>query len=131
MTKRAGLAGENLDYSLGVAIGDYDNDGNEDIFVCNAGRNVLYHNNGDGTFTDVTAQSGIEKPPNTMSVAAAWFDYDNDGLLDLIVSNYTTWNPQIDRSCVMGGVAYYCDPRFIPAPSIGCITTWDMASSRT
>ncbi|MGA2434150.1 MAG: VCBS repeat-containing protein, partial [Bryobacteraceae bacterium] len=64
VTKRAGLAGENLDYSLGVAVGDYDNDGNEDLFVCNAGRNVLYHNNGDGTFTDVTEQSGITKPPD-------------------------------------------------------------------
>jgi hypothetical protein len=115
VTKRAGLAGENLDYSLGVAAGDYDNDGNEDLFVCNAGRNVLYHNNGDGTFTDVTEQSGITKPPDTLSVAAAWFDYDNDGLLDLIVANYTHWSPQSDRPCVMGGVPYYCDPRQYPS----------------
>ena len=58
VTARAGLTGEQLGYSFGVAVGDYDNDGYEDLFICNAGRNALYHNNGDGTFTDVTAASG-------------------------------------------------------------------------
>jgi len=115
VTKKAGLLGEKLDYNLGVAIGDYDNDGHEDIFICGAGRNVLYHNNGDGTFTDVTEQSGIgKKPPNTLSVEAAWFDYDNDGLLDLVVANYTTWTPQTDRRCSVAGVEYYCSPTFYP-----------------
>lgn len=112
VTKKAGLLGQNLDYELGVAAGDYDNDGYEDLFVCGAGRNTLYHNNGDGTFTDVTERSGIGvKPPNTISVGAAWFDYDNDGLLDLVVSNYTVWSPATDKRCSAAGVEYYCDPR--------------------
>jgi enediyne biosynthesis protein E4 len=112
VTRKAGLAGENLDYNLGVAAGDYDNDGHEDLFVCGAGRNTLYHNNGDGTFSDVTKESGIgAKPANTLSVAAAWFDYDNDGLLDLVVSNYTLWSPATDKRCSAAGVEYYCDPR--------------------
>ena len=112
VTAKAGLLGESLDFNFGVAVGDYDNDGYEDLFICAAGRNTLYHNNGDGTFTDVTAKSGIgTKPPDTLSVAAAWFDYDNDGLLDLIVSNYTFWTPQTDLRCTMGSQEYYCDPR--------------------
>jgi enediyne biosynthesis protein E4 len=116
VTARAGLTGEGLDYNFGVAVGDYDNDGREDLFICSAGRNVLYHNNGDGTFTDVTAQSGIGgKPENTLSVAAAWFDYDNDGLLDLIVSNYTFWSPKLDFHCTMESKDYYCDPRRYPS----------------
>jgi hypothetical protein len=112
VTRKAGLAGADLDYNFGVAVGDYDNDGYEDLFICGAGRNALYHNNGDGTFTDVTEQSGIgRKPPGTMSIAAAWFDYDNDGLLDLVVSNYTLWTPQKDKRCSAAGEEYYCDPR--------------------
>jgi hypothetical protein len=112
VTGRAGLLGEKLSFNFGVAAGDYDNDGNEDLFLCAAGRNTLYHNNGDGTFTDVTESSGIgTKPADTLSVAAAWFDYDNDGLLDLIVSNYTFWTPQTDLRCSMDSKDYYCDPR--------------------
>jgi hypothetical protein len=112
VTKKAGLAGENLGYSTGVAVGDYDNDGYEDLFVASAGRNTLYHNNGNGTFTDVTERSGIgAKPAGTLSIGAAWFDYDNDGLLDLVVSNYTLWTPQTDKRCSAAGVEYYCDPR--------------------
>ena len=116
VTARAGLAGENLDFNFGVAVGDYDNDGFEDLFVCAAGRNTLYHNNGDGTFTDVTAASGIGgKPPNTLSVAAAWFDYDKDGLLDLIVSDYTVWTPETDHRCQMDDRDYYCNPQRYPS----------------
>jgi hypothetical protein len=112
VTNKAGLAGADLDYNFGVAAGDYDNDGYTDLFICSAGRNVLYHNNGDSTFTDVTRQSGIGgKPPGTMSIGAAWFDYDNDGLLDLVVSNYTVWTPQTDKRCSAAGEEYYCDPR--------------------
>jgi hypothetical protein len=112
VTDRAGLAGERLGFNFGVAAGDYDNDGYEDLFVCSAGKNALYHNNRDGTFTDVTDASGIGgKPPDTLSVAAAWFDYDNDGRLDLVVSNYTIWSPQTDFRCTMGDRDYYCDPR--------------------
>ena len=111
VTGKAGLTGKDLDFNFGVAVGDYDNDGYEDLFVCGAGRNALYHNNGDGTFTDVTAASGIGgKPPNTLSVAGAWFDYDNDGLLDLIVDNYTVWTPRTDVRCTVGSAEFYCDP---------------------
>jgi enediyne biosynthesis protein E4 len=112
VTAKAGVTGKDLDFNFGVAVGDYDNDGYEDLFICSAGKNVLYHNNGDGTFTDVTASSGIGgKPASTLSVAAAWFDYDNDGLLDLIVSNYTLWTPQSDVHRTIDDKEYYCDPR--------------------
>ena len=113
VTVRAGLTGADLGYCFGVAVADYDNDGHQDIFICNAGRNALYHNNGDGTFTNVTVGSGLEhKPENVLSVGAAWFDYDNDGLLDLIVTNYTTWTPQADKLCRKDvNVEEYCDPK--------------------
>ncbi|HLY18081.1 MAG TPA: CRTAC1 family protein [Bryobacteraceae bacterium] len=117
VTRKAGLAGENLDYNFGVAAGDYDDDGYEDLFVCSAGRNALYHNNGNGTFTDVTRESGITKPAGTISVGAAWFDYDRDGRPDLIVANYTVWNPRTDHRCTAEGVDYYCDPRLY-SPSV-------------
>jgi len=111
VTDPAGVGG-GAGYGMGVCVGDYDNDGYQDLFVSNYGENILYHNNGDGTFTDATAASGIGgKPPGTLSVAAAWFDYDNDGLLDLIVDNYTLWSPESDIRCTTGGVEYYCDPR--------------------
>jgi enediyne biosynthesis protein E4 len=112
VTADAGLNGADLGYCFGVAVADYDNDGHQDIFICNAGRNALYHNNGDGTFTDVTAGSGLEhKPENVLSVGAAWFDYDNDGLLDLIVTNYTTWTPQSDKTCFLDAAhEEYCSP---------------------
>ncbi len=118
VTRKAGLLGQELGYNFGVAVGDYDNDGYEDLFVCGAGRNALYRNNGNGTFTDVTRESGIGgKPENTVSVGAAWFDYDRDGLLDLVVANYTVWDPHTDPQCASGGVNYYCDPRLY-SPSV-------------
>ena len=112
VTAKAGLTGAGLGYCFGVAVADYNNDGHEDLFICNAGRNALYHNNGDGTFTDVTAGSGLEhKPENVLSVGAAWFDYNNDGLLDLIVTNYTTWTPQTDKQCFKDAAREeYCSP---------------------
>ncbi|HWR54725.1 MAG TPA: CRTAC1 family protein, partial [Bryobacteraceae bacterium] len=118
VTRKARLLGEDLGYSYGVAAGDYDNDGRTDLFIANAGRNVLYRNNAEGGFTDVTDESGIGgKPAETLSVAAAWFDYDNDGLLDLVVSNYTLWTPQKDKECLTGGVPFYCHPReYVPVP---------------
>ena len=86
VTDKAGVSGQQLDFSYGVAVGDYDNDGRPDIFIANTGKNTLYHNNGNGAFSDVSDASGLgSKPPGTLSVQAAWFDYDNDGLLDLVL----------------------------------------------
>jgi hypothetical protein len=112
VTARAGLTGSALGFCFGVAVADYDNDGSDDIFICNAGANTLYHNNGNGTFTDVTAASGLNrKGENVLSVGAAWFDYNNDGLLDLIVTNYTVWTPQADKTCRMDEKRdEYCSP---------------------
>jgi hypothetical protein len=112
VTAKAGLTGAGLGYCFGVAVADYDNDGHEDLFICNAGRNALYHSNGDGTFSDVIIGSGLEhKPETVLSVGAAWFDYDNDGLLDLIVTNYTTWTPQTDKQCFKDAAReVYCSP---------------------
>jgi len=116
VSAKAGLLGQDLDYNFGVAAGDYDNDGYPDLFLASAGRNVLYHNRGDGTFEDVTEKANIGgKPKDTLSVVAAWFDYDNDGKLDLIVSNYTFWTPKLDIHCTMGSQDFYCDPRRYPS----------------
>ncbi len=90
VTEKAGLGGAG--YGMGVAVGDYDNDGWPDLFVANVNGNQLFHNNGDGTFTDVTRKAGVGggfyEGKKMWSVAAAWLDYNNDGLLDLFVSNY-------------------------------------------
>ena len=111
VTAKANIAGKNLDFSFGVAAGDFDNDGDPDLFVANAGPNALYRNNGDGTFTDVTAGSGLDrKAKDLLSVCAAFFDYDKDGLLDLVVSHYTFWNPQVDRRCPTPDGEIYCYP---------------------
>ena len=116
VTAKAGLTGAQMDFSFGVAVGDYDNDGYPDLFVANAGRNTLYHNNRDGTFTDVTVGSGLDnKPKDLLSVQAAWFDYDHDGLLDLIVTNYTFWSPELDQQCTQGGAPIYCHPKTYPS----------------
>jgi hypothetical protein len=87
VTETAGLAGKG--YSTGVAVADYDNDGNDDIFVASFGRNTLYHNNGNGTFTDVTNNAGVAG--EGWSTSAAWIDYDKDGRLDLVVARYMEW----------------------------------------
>src|SRR6266404_8315399 len=84
VTKEAGVAGKG--YSMGVAVGDYDNDGYPDIFVAGVNHNMLYHNRGDGTFEDVTEKAGIQS--GKWAVAAGWFDYDNDGKLDLMIVHY-------------------------------------------
>ncbi|MDQ3255645.1 MAG: CRTAC1 family protein [Acidobacteriota bacterium] len=112
VTAKARLLGVDLGYSFGVATADYDNDGFQDLFVANADRNALYRNNGDGTFVDVSIGSGLDvKPVDVLSVGAAWFDADHDGLLDLVVANYTTWRPQTDVRCVIDGQTdVYCPP---------------------
>lgn len=116
VTAKAGLTGAQMDFSFGVAAGDYDNDGYPDLFVANAGRNALYHNNRDGTFTDVTGGSGLEnKPKDLLSVQAAWLDYDRDGLLDLLVTNYTNWSPASDQLCTRLRESIYCHPRTYPS----------------
>ena len=111
VTEKAGLAGGHLDFCFGVTTGDYDSDGDTDLFICDAGPNALYRNNGDGTFTEVTRGSGLDgKPKDLLSVCAAFFDYDNDRLLDLVVSQYTYWNPQNDKPCVHEKNEFYCNP---------------------
>jgi enediyne biosynthesis protein E4 len=114
VTVKAGLQGEG--YGMGVAIGDFNNDGHEDIFVAGVHGNYLYRNNGDGTFTDVTREAGLALPSAlgkpAWSVAACWIDHDNDGHLDLFVSNYCDWAPGTDPLC--GGIDQqartYCHP---------------------
>lgn len=107
VTSKAGLSGSG--YSMGVAVGDYDNDGFEDLFVTGLDRAALYHNNGDGTFTDVTEKSGTAV--TGWSTSAGFFDYDNDGKLDLFVGRYVEWSFEGNRRCGNeGGGRHYCHP---------------------
>jgi hypothetical protein len=108
VTSRAGLDVEM--YGMGVAVGDYDNDGFPDILVTCVGQNRLFHNTGKGTFTDVTIASGLGKR-QAFSTSALWFDYDRDGLLDLFVCNYVKWSPEHDVFCSLDGKhKSYCTP---------------------
>jgi len=112
VTEKAGLQG--IGYGMGVAVGDYDNDGFEDLYVTAYGGNRLYHNNGDGTFTDVTEKSG--SGGSGWSTSAAWVDLDNDGLLDLVVLRYVQWNFD-DVWCGEHRAGYraYCHPDLFQA----------------
>ena len=102
-------------YGCGVAVADYDRDGDVDIYVTNYGRNALHRNNGDGTFTDVTEAAGVGDTGYSMS--AAFVDYDADGNLDLYVCNYLDWTPQIERLCrAPSGVRDYCSPMVYHRP---------------
>jgi len=112
VTEKAGLAG--VGYSMGVAAGDYDNDGFVDLYVTGFNCNQLFHNNGDGTFTDVTEKAGVSgivpgsgKP---WSVAAGWIDYNNDGLLDLFAVNYLDYSISTAHSCQTDNIVDYCSP---------------------
>ena len=106
-------------FGMGVAVGDYDNDGYPDLFVTAYGSCTLYHNNGDGTFTDVTKKAGLAAPGWTTS--AVWFDYDNDGRLDLFVCSFVEFSLKSNVFCGDNklGRRYYCIPRiFKPTPSL-------------
>jgi len=109
-TEQAGVAAEGL-FGMGAAVGDYDNDGDADLFVLGYARSVLYRNNGDGTFTDVTARAGAANR-GLWGSSGAWFDYDNDGWLDLLVVNYLDWTPQNNLHCgePRPGYRAYCHP---------------------
>jgi hypothetical protein len=115
VTQEAGVAG--IGYSMGAAVGDFDNDGWVDLFVAGVYRNILYRNRGDGTFQDVTAKSLIKS--DKWSVAAGWFDYDNDGLLDLFVVNYAKWTPEFNRFCgdASRNIRVYCHPKYFEGVS--------------
>src|SRR5438477_3082256 len=98
VTEQSGLAnGGDGNYGMGVAVGDYNNDGYPDLYVTSYGKNILYHNNRDGTFTDVTAKA--EAAGGGGSVSAGFFDYDNDGKLDLFVTRYMDWDTKHSKSC--------------------------------
>src|SRR5579859_5685340 len=112
VTQSAGLANAgNGNYGMGVAVGDYDNDGNADLYVTSYGKNILYHNNGDGTFTDVTAKAGVAG--GGWSVSAGFIDYDNDGKLDLFVTRYMDWDTVHSKDCG-GNYHTYCPPGEFP-----------------
>ena len=97
-------------FGMGAAIGDYDNDGFDDLFITALGQSHLFHNNGNGTFTDVTKTAGLFGP-NEFSTSAAWLDYDRDGKLDLAVANYVQWSQQGDLFCTLDGThKSYCTP---------------------
>jgi enediyne biosynthesis protein E4 len=113
VTEQAGLANAgDGNYGMGVAVGDYDDDGYPDLYVTSYGKNILYHNNGDGTFTDVTAKAGVAG--GGWSVSAGFFDYDNDGKLDLFVTRYMDWDTKHSHDCG-GNFHTYCPPEEFPA----------------
>src|SRR5271170_1585361 len=108
VTKEAGLAVET--YGQGCAVGDYDNDGFDDLYLTTVGSNHLYHNLGNGKFADVTAKAGVADPG--FSSSAIWFDYDNDGKLDLFVTHYITWSIETDQYCSLDNKnKSYCTPQ--------------------
>jgi hypothetical protein len=115
VTTKAGVVGGT--FGMGVAAGDYDGDGWQDLYVTAYGHNILYHNNGDGTFTDMTAKAGVAAPG--WSTCAVWFDYDGDGRLDLFVSSFVLYDKSQNLYCTDESKRrYYCVPRFFkPQPS--------------
>jgi hypothetical protein len=114
VTDKAGVAGGG--YGMGVAVGDYNNDGLPDLYITNYGRNILYRNNGDGTFADVTEKAGVGV--TGWSTSAVWFDYDNDGRLDLFVCQFCEFDKSLSCPVDPDGTRHYCIPRpFKPRPS--------------
>jgi hypothetical protein len=117
LTAEAGLDVEM--YGIGVAVGDYDNDGFPDLYITCYGQNRLFHNNGNGSFSEVTKSSGLEGY-TSLSTSALWFDYDRDGHLDLLVANYVRWAPESDIYCSLDGTTKsYCTPEAYPG-----VTCW-------
>ena len=116
VTEKAGLAGQG--YSMAVAAADYDNDGAADLFVAGVHASFLYRNRGDGTFEDVTEKAGLAatgpEQSRMWSISAGWLDYDNDGWLDLFVSNYVRWDAQTEPRCGSPGYRTYCHPDLFP-----------------
>ncbi len=110
VTEKAGVGGEGH-YGQGVCVGDYNNDGYPDLYVTGYGSAILYHNNSDGTFTDVTEKAGLADK-GMWSTSAAWIDYDKDGWLDLLVCNYLQWSPSNNIWCGEHRPGYraYCSP---------------------
>jgi enediyne biosynthesis protein E4 len=110
VTEKAGIGGEGH-YGQGVAVGDYNNDGYPDLYVTGYGRAILYRNNGNGTFTDITAKAGVADE-GAWSTSAGWFDFDKDGWLDLVVANYLDWSPKNNLWCGERAPGYrsYCNP---------------------
>jgi hypothetical protein len=116
VTHKAGLDLEM--YGMGVAVGDYDNDGYDDLFVTTLGQSHLFHNNGNGTFTDVTQKAGLGGV-REFSTSTAWVDYDKDGHLDLAVGNYVQWSPETDLYCTLDGKSKsYCTPESYKGTSV-------------
>ncbi len=119
VTKKAGLT--HSGWGQGVCVGDYDNDGWEDLYVTYYGKNILYHNNGDGTFTDVSEKAGVAGSGKAWGNGCAFVDYDRDGHLDLMVANYVDFDlstapaPGERASCVWKGVPVMCGPQGLPA----------------
>jgi enediyne biosynthesis protein E4 len=115
VTEAAGLG--QVGHGMGVAVGDYDNDGRPDLYVTRFGSNSLYHNNGDGTFSDVTRAAGVDDP--RWSTSASWCDYDRDGRLDLFVANYIDFTVAGNKACFDPlGARDYCSPsRYHPVPA--------------
>jgi len=124
VTEAAGLTGRGIKgYPQGVATGDYDNDGFVDIYVTNYGDNVLYHNNGDETFSNVTAKAGVAMSRHPFKASACWLDADNDGTLDLFVTHYFQWTFKDNAADFCGqrkpGYRAYCTPDvFKPLPNV-------------
>ena len=118
VTARSGLA--SAGYASGVSVGDYDNDGFDDVFITYWGKNVLYHNNGDGTFRDVTATSGLATKKTRWGSGSTFIDYDRDGLLDLFVANYLIFDladapePGKGQNCLWKGIPVNCGPKGLP-----------------
>ena len=117
VTHKAGFDSVEM-YGMGVAVGDYDNDGYDDLFVTAYGQSRLFHNNGNGTFSDVTQKAGLGGVQE-FSTGAAWIDYDKDGRLDIVVANYVQWTPDTDLYCTLDGKSKsYCTPESYKGTSV-------------